>query len=211
MLRRAGDILQLQFGLSLLFASISCGLSSVALADLLADTSAEINYEIALPADGSAGNPLPLAAHWNCGEKSGGYTPAYQLELLRQGKHLLPWFYFSRPDEFKLPDSYYEKPIKAMAALNLPISFVGTQFEYRLTEKKQFLALPQNLNPNLINQSGQLEKVLTPTADKGAWFDAGSEWSRTVIFKKIQRWYPNPPLVLFVSNNEQEKLSGRDI
>lgn len=180
-------------------------------ADKLTDTSREIAREAVLSADSAEGRPLPLAAHWNCGERPGGYSPEYQLKQISQGKHLLPWFYLMRPNESKLVDSYYENPIKEMAQLGLPVSFIGTQFEYRLAEEKKFLELPPELNPNLINSSGKLEKVLTPIAHKGPWIDAGMEWTNTRIIKKIQNWYPHPPLVLFISNNEQERLTGRDI
>jgi hypothetical protein len=39
-----------------------------------------------------AGRPLPLAAHWNRGSKPTGFSPAYQLQLLRAGHHIMPWF-----------------------------------------------------------------------------------------------------------------------
>src|SRR4051794_21166816 len=38
------------------------------------------------------GRPLPLAAHWNStGMYREGFTAAYQLEQIKQGRHLLPW------------------------------------------------------------------------------------------------------------------------
>ena len=37
------------------------------------------------------GRPLPLVGHWNCGDRPGGFGPEFQLRLLQNKHHILPW------------------------------------------------------------------------------------------------------------------------
>ena len=62
---------------------------------------AQIRREALLPPNGPEGKPLPLVSHWNMGSQGRGWTPQYQLELLRQGHHILPWLGWPQgdPDE----------------------------------------------------------------------------------------------------------------
>jgi hypothetical protein len=103
----------------------------------------EIRQEATRPNHGDAGRPLPLAAHWNTsGADRRGFSPTYQLQLLKEGRHILPWLDWPPTDAgldalFKKDDprrqkyidsrlSEYEPIIKELARLRLPISFLAT-------------------------------------------------------------------------------------
>jgi hypothetical protein len=58
-----------------------------------------ITREATRPNRGDAGRPLPLAGHWNVtGMYNEGFTPAYQLKLLKDGRHPLPWIEWPMTD-----------------------------------------------------------------------------------------------------------------
>jgi hypothetical protein len=155
--------------------------------------------------------PLPLIGHWNLGEKKGGYAPVYQFELIEKGKHLLPWFHIPRPQVVSSNFSYYEKAIKKAAQYKLPISFVGTQWEHLLSTEAEYYKLPKNRNPNVIDRNGSVKRVLSPYGPASLWYEVGKRWTSTSLMKKIQEWYPDPPLVIFVSNNEHDLQPAKDL
>jgi hypothetical protein len=168
-----------------------------------------IRSEALLRNSGNAGRPLPLAAHWNMGEASDGFSPSYQMKMIDRGHYLLPWFLM--PNVFAQPDDprwigYYEAAIKRAAQLKLPISLVGTQWEGVLSTADEYLNLPPDQNPNVVTADGQVRRQVSPFGPVNAWQDAGIKWGSSKMIKKLQEWYPNPPLVLFISNNEHSKL-----
>ncbi|MCI0337215.1 MAG: hypothetical protein L0226_06540 [Acidobacteria bacterium] len=153
--------------------------------------------------------PLPLAAHWNLGEEANGFSPSYQMKMIDQGHYLLPWFLM--PNIFAHPEDprwlgYYEAAIKRAAQLNLPIALVSTQWEGMLSTTDEYFNLPPDRNPNVVTVDGQVRREVSPFGPAGAWQEVGLKWGSSQMMKKLQEWYPNPPLVLFVSNNEHTKL-----
>ena len=141
-------------------------------------------------------HPLPLAANWNTGHtRGGGFDPAYQLEQFRQGRYLLPWFELLRPDT-PLPDTYYEPALREWAGLGMPIAFSSTQWDVLVAEK-----IAGNAS------SGAPPPLLRPDSPLEFWYEAGRRWSATPLLARLQAIYPEPPLVLFVSNNEQPKIT----
>ncbi len=169
----------------------------------------EIRREATLLNASDAGHPLPLAAHWNTGETPAGFTPAYQLGMIEKGHHLLPWFSFPVPGE-KSNYEYYVNSIRKAAALGLPISFVGTQWESLLSTRAEFSKLPLDKNPNVIDLNGKVLPSVSPFGPIELWSEAGNKWTSTLLMRKLQEIYPDPPLVLFVSNNEHGKLRWQD-
>lgn len=153
--------------------------------------------------------PLPLMGHWNYGIWPNGFDPAYQLRLIAEGHHLLPWFYLPPPD-LRANDprwlTYYEQPLSKMAAFNLPVSFVGTQWERLLTDDPVYFRLPPDKNPNVVEKDGTIRRAVSPLGPIAPWREAGARWTSAPLFRKFQEWYPNPPMILFVSNNEHAKL-----
>ncbi len=186
-------------------------------------TAAEIRQEATAPSQGPAGRPLPLAAHWNtAGVDRLGFAPPYQLQLLQRGQHLFPWLDWPPTDawldttfkpgdprrqkylESRLPE--FEPIIKELARLKLPLSFLGTQWESILTYDKAYFGLPPEQNPNVIGSDGKMQGRVCPFGPIEPWRQVGRSWTDSTFFKRIQEWYPDPPLVLLISNNEHAKL-----
>jgi hypothetical protein len=142
--------------------------------------------------------PLPLASHWNTGYQPDGFDPVYQLEQFRQGRYLLPWFQLPRPDG-ALPEAYYDTALREWARLKLPISFVSTQWEVLVAEAQSGAAPWGKTEP------------LSPTSSPDAWYLAGRQWGASRLLRRLQAAYPDPPLVLFISNNEQPRLSWPEV
>ncbi|MGA2227687.1 MAG: hypothetical protein ABSH41_24900, partial [Syntrophobacteraceae bacterium] len=179
-------------------------------ADTLRPVSDEIRFEACLPNQNDLGYPLPLAAHWNSGQLKGGFNPKYQMEMIKKGHFLLPWFQLPDPYSTPLDSDYYEGPIRWAAKEGLPISFLSTQWERYLTDASEYFSLPTDRNPNVVNWKGSIEKKVSPFGPIGPWEDLGRKWGSTQTLRKIQRLYPAPPLVLFISNNEHARLTWND-
>ena len=188
---------------------LALGLSCASEAQTGNSTAAEIREEALKPSTGGA-RPLPLAAHWNTGTNEGGFSPAYQMRQIEAGRHLLPWFQMPAPDTPATDAgavAYYEAAIKQAARLKLPVSLVGTQWESLLVTDQAFARLPAEQNPNVVLGDGKIRGEVSPFGPVGPWRDAGRKWTVSPWLKKLQELYPDPPLVIFVSNNEQARLA----
>src|SRR5262245_10625049 len=173
-----------------------------------------IRVEALRPNDSSDGLPLPLVGHWNTGTEAGGFSPDYQMRMIEQGHYLLPWF--NMPSINTLRDdprwvSYYEVAIKRAAQLKLPISIVGTQWESLLVTDPAYFNLPPENNPNVVGLDGTPRREVSPFGDAEVWREVGTRWTASPMMMRLQEWYPDPPLVLFISNNEQPKLSWKRV
>ena len=168
----------------------------------------EIRYEATLPSYGPVGRPLPLAAHWNSGanKRIKGFSPAYQLQMIAQGHYLLPWLRLKSPLEAPGDRYEYQSIIKEIASLKLPISFISTQWESLLSDSPGFYHLDSQNNPNVLGIDGRILKKVSPFGGVNSWVSSGRVWTSRKQVELFQEWYPQPPLVLFVSNNEHSKL-----
>lgn len=173
----------------------------------------EIRHEATLPNNSELGFPLPLAAHWNTGWREGGFSPAYQLQMIENGHYVLPWFFLPSPwdTDSVSRNGYYEKAIKKFAELKIPISFISSQWERYLTDTPKYLQLPGSENPNLVDTKGVIHKKVSPFGPELLWREVGEKWTASPIVRRLQEWYPDPPLVLFISNNEHGKLVWPDV
>jgi hypothetical protein len=177
---------------------------------------AEIRREALLPPNGPGGRPLPLVSHWNMGSQGKGWTPQYQVELLERGCHILPWFAWPPSDPLKNDDSarrfhdYYDGLIGSCRELRLPVSFRGTQWEAMLL-KEEYRQLPPERCPAVVTPEGKVLRKLDPFGPVEPWHDPAREYVDTAGMKELQRMYPDPPLVLFVSNNEAPDLRWHQV
>jgi len=178
--------------------------ASLAVADAIRQQALRPNHD-------GAGRPLPLAAHWNMGIEANGFTPAYQMQMIARGHHLLPWFH--TPDaEMRLDGAWlrYYEPIKRVAELQLPLALVGTQWEHPLTDDPAYFDRAPRDNPNVVGTDGRVQRQVSPFGPVTAWREVGRRWTSSPTMKKLQEWYPDPPRVLFVSNNEHARLPWSD-
>lgn len=175
-----------------------------------------IRHEALLPPNGPEGRPLPLVSHWNMGSQGRGWTPQYQMELLDEGHYILPWMGWPRGDPDKDEkatqrfNDYYAGLLGYCRKLRLPISFRGTQWEAMLV-KKEYRELPPDQCPAVISPEGKAIPKLSPFGPVDKWRDPAREYVDIPAMKKLQEMYPNPPLVLFVSNNEAPDLRWHQV
>lgn len=174
----------------------------------------EIRQEAVRPNMGRDGRPLPLAGHWNLGEASNGFSPSYQMKMIDMGHYFLPWFLMPSVDanpEDPFLIGYYEASIKRAAQLRLPIALIGTQWESLLASDDNYAGLPASKNPNVVLANGTIRREVSPFGPLPLWKEIGVKWGSSPMMKKLQNWYPDPPLVLFISNNEQRKLEWKNV
>ena len=173
-----------------------------------------IRSEALLPNAGPAGHPLPLAAHWNKGHHPTriGYDPTYMLDRIEEGDRILPGFAMPGPRGTSTPMSYFEPALRRAAELKLPITFIGTQWESILyNESYPFYALPPERNPNVIEadalgSTNKIRKQVSPFGPVEPWYEAGRLWGASDVLTQLQAFYPDPPMVIFLSNNEAAHL-----
>jgi hypothetical protein len=83
---------------------------------------------------------------------------------------------------------------------------IGTQWEVNLSVEDRYLNLPPDQNPNVVAADGKVRREVSPFGPVALWREAGMQWATSPMMKKLQEWYPDPPLLLFISNNEHVKL-----
>jgi len=179
-------------------------------ADTVADA---IRAEAIRPNDSPEGLPLPLATHWCTGShpRSEGLAPIHQMQWVAEGRHLLPWLQhpplgdeLSEDGEARFR-AYFEKAIQRAAELKLPLCFKASQWE-RLLSAKPWVDLPPEKNPNVLTPEGTIQKMVSPFGPLEPWREVGRMHTASAAMKRLQAWYPDPPLVMFLSNNEHRKL-----
>ena len=126
------------------------------------------------------------------------------------GHHLLPWFAHPRGavptngQDFQY--RYYKSSIERARELSLPVTFVTTQWESGLS-RKPYMDLPPAENPDVVTADGKVQGRVSPFGPVAPWRRIGRQHTDEPWMKQIQQWYPNPPLVVFLSNNEHAKLN----
>ena len=162
------------------------------------------------PAVPGAQHPLPLAASWNTGLRALGFSPDWQVEQIRRGRYLLPWMVLSPPPKGPayvgyasvFDATYYASAIEFLAQHRLPLSFEMDPWESLLPRESPFYARTDAHGSGL---------PLSPFGPVRPWYEAGRAWARHPSLRQLQRLYPDPPLVLFISDNEAERVSADDL
>lgn len=155
-------------------------------------------------------NPLPLAASWNTGHyKPGeGYNPDWQLEMIESDHHMLLTIHYSGP-EAAINDwwlQYCQGALRKAAEKRLPICLGCTQWEASLYGLEKYYNLPPQENPCWVDTEGKVQKAVSPFGPVKWWRQLGREWTETPLMKAMQEWYPHPPYVIMLSNNEARDL-----
>ena len=174
-----------------------------AIAAILRDSNPEI---------AGAAHPLPLAASWSTGLTPFGFTPAWQVEQIRRGHDLLPWLWMGAPpvEPARNPGYatvfdaiYYGSAIGYLARHRLPLTFDMPPWEILLPRVSAEYAKRTD--------SGGYPRDISPFGPVSPWYAAGRAWARNPSLLQLQRLYPDPPLVLFISDNESSKLTPDDL
>jgi len=170
----------------------------------------EIRREALLPPNGPAGRPLPLASHWNVGSVRKTFEPAHQIGLIQRGCHVLPWCAWPRgdPENPKQRErfmGYYGALIGLCRQLKLPLSIRATQWEAMLV-KKAYREGPVERWAGVLTPDGERMPKVSPFSPIEPWKDPAKAYVDTPGMRKLQQMYPDPPRVLWVSNNEAPDL-----
>jgi hypothetical protein len=161
-----------------------------------------------------AEHPLPLAASWSTGVTALGFSPAWQVAQIRDGQYLLPWFWLGAPPVEPTTDSspgyatiadalYYGPAISYLSRHDLPLAFDMPPWEILLPKVSPAYAKKTD--------SGGHPLDISPFGPVSPWYEAGRAWTRSPSLRQLQRLYPDPPLVLFLSDNESSKLTPDDL
>src|SRR5262249_15728947 len=153
---------------------------------------------------GTSGRPLPLASLWNAGWKPTAYTPSVQIQMVRDGHHVLPTLYLPDPSGQNKGPDYYRTAIEAAKTLRLPLTFKSTQWESLLLADPQASIVARACGANRVALTAS--RCLSPFASVDSWRSAGAAWGGTQTLRELQSAYPDPPLVVFLSNNEAPRL-----
>ena len=156
---------------------------------------------------------LPLLSHWNVGipELTDAMNPMYMIGRIEQGEHILVSWKLDPYYADTIGSSYYEESIKKAAELQLPLVFILPSPESALTKDSYYKGLPIEDNPNVVDANNNILDKLSPFGPDDKWKEVGSHWSNTALMDNLQTWYPNPPLVIFISEDEAEKLSWNEL
>jgi hypothetical protein len=176
-----------------------------------------VRHETLLPPNGPEGRPLPLVGHWNMGSYGKGWTSTRQMQWINEGRYLLPWFGWPQPRNVGLSKdgeaqetTPYVEYLQFCKELDLPISFRGTQWEAMLV-RSEYRERPVEQCPAVVTPEGKAVKKLSPFGPIEPWRDPAEYYVATEAMKKAQSIYPDPPRVLFVSNNEAPDLRWHQV
>ena len=156
---------------------------------------------------------LPLVASWNTGIPTyiKAMDPMYMISRIENGEHILVSWKLDPYYDETIGYDYYEESIKKAAELGLPLVFVVPAPESALSLDSTFLNMDAKENPNVVNAKGEILNKLSPFGPDKNWEDVGEMWASSDMMAQIQEWYPNPPLVVFVSENRSDKLTWKEI
>ncbi len=165
------------------------------------------------------GRPLPLAAHWH----RRYYPLSYQIEQISKGRHLLPWLPTpvpGRDGKNALGDN--EAAFKKLRKWKMPFVLItGGQWEATLYDHKlKWRSLPPDKSPLVVlhkpikGKDGKTKltaKQLSPFGAVEPWRQVGEYWMGSAGMKALQEAYPDPPMVIIVSNNEASDLRWHEV
>jgi PKD repeat protein len=177
-------------------------------------------------------NPLPYAANWESGSNNRleGFSPGWQMDMIEKGHCLLlqfgynyrfgDWFVESYLDE------YFRDPIEKASNYGIPLGFKTTQPESMLFGDP-WISLPPEENPNAVENDGTVQDKVSPCGPVEHWRTVGecwvnphllvnygytpSDWWSNPLLSRFQDWYPDPPFVIWLSNNEAGDLDLEDV
>jgi hypothetical protein len=172
--------------------------------------------------------PFPVGGSWNVA--AGQFSPDYLVQLISEGHHVAVAFEDPQsaafggstldgrvgPDLQKKLDEYYRPAMEFAKAHNLPIVFRGwnwgsdpVNFQTKLQGQRGVEFQTDELAAVL--EGGVPSKSKTdPLGPVAAWQSWGRFWFGNRLIQELQSIYPNPPLVLFLNNNESGDLHVSD-
>lgn len=162
--------------------------------------------------------------HWHNKENPRReWGPNYFVEMIKNGHHVLPSFvdpqflgkhYIGdKPDERRqkridtMMEHYYRKPLEFCREHNLPIAFRDWNWIARIKKYEQWRERWADAKFSVEETSALIEngkpgRLVSPFGPIERWTEWGEFWFGNPIMKRIQEIYPDPPMVVFLDNNE---------
>ncbi len=184
-------------------------------------------------ANGKQGRPLPLTASWVC---QGMFGPQRTMAMIKAGHHVIPtlgagpgfmarYAYILENKGFreqKLPAymAEIEPVLKFCAEHKLPISMGGhnwatgpvrMEFDYnRAPKHNRKTFTPEESVRLMIEKDGKIQsgswKMSSPFGPDERWREFARWWMDNPAMKRIRELYPDPPLVVWLNNNEAGEI-----
>ena len=157
----------------------------------------------ALRANGDTeGRQLPLAAHWH----RNTLPLSYQIDLINQGYPILPWMPYSRSMSADRVQNDHGDALAVLRSWNMPLVLLyGNQWDGAFYSSEYADEPIENTGCGM-NLDGTRMKKNSPLSPIQPWHDLGVKWSDNECVHTIESLYPDPPLVIFMSNNETARL-----
>lgn len=174
-----------------------CATGSGAKGDEIPQAAREVRAEAMRQNLDPDGRPLPMAAHWH----SGGFPLSMQMKLIRGGHHIMPFVsWYTRAGS--PPEG-----TRQLRKWNLPFAIIhGNQWLSRFRRKARFKELSPEESPLVLSRGGEKMDKISPFGPVQPWEDLGRMLANEAVIEDMQEAYPEPPLVLLVSNNESNRL-----
>jgi len=156
-------------------------------------------------------NKLPYWGSWNTGEfqrwdgEDRGYSPDWQLPRIQAGDHIVPTFELitdSLPVNVRSVRSphYYEPMWSYVKEHNLPLTFVGRNFEGMFARLEPWVSMGPELFTSRPDGS-VTNKVSAWVNNFDHWYDLGFRLGEYLQVEYAND-YSNPPYVYLGNNNE---------
>ncbi|QXD16952.1 hypothetical protein GQ464_008465 [Rhodocaloribacter litoris] len=177
------------------------------------DVVREMRAEVVKSSTDPAGRPLPVAAHWARGFGLQNFSSDYQIELLARGHHVMPTLPIPSPGGTSYPGL---AAVTRLAEWGAPFSLRVDQWENLLLSKDhprdepgRWRNLPPEQSPLTLAPNGQLVRILSPLGAVEPWYEVGKYYTASPAFGQLEAAYPDPPLVIMLSNNEARRLEPK--
>lgn len=149
------------------------------------------------------GRPLPLVAGW----ESSGISLSTQISMIQDGVPLLPWIINKAVLQNSDIPTSDQDALKTFREWNIPIALISTQWEGQFTLSSDYKNLPIEKTGLGLNIDGSKMAIISPLSPIEPWRELGKKWTDDTFIKSLQSFYPDPPLIFFISNNEAQKLN----
>ncbi|MFW6133088.1 MAG: LamG-like jellyroll fold domain-containing protein [Planctomycetota bacterium] len=150
--------------------------------------------------------------------KPRAWDPTYFTELIEQGRHVLPTF----PDPMTrgAPEGElvrlgvsFEPALEYCARHKLPIAFRDWNLADVVAqhEKHKEGGYSNDQTARFIKDGKQLGRKASPIGDIERWREFGRAWGGSGFIKAMAEIYPDPPLIVYLNNNEAGKVRVGDL
>ena len=179
----------------------------------------DISHWASQPANGPEGRPLPLTGSWNIGryyhqpwekDQEISWDPTYFTRLIERGHHVLPTFPdpMTRQDkpegDFGILGVRFVPAIKYCAKHNLPFAFRDWNWADSVAkhERHKDGGFSNEETARFIVNGKQKGRRASPIGNIERWREFGRRWGGNGYARAMAEIYPNPPLVVYLNNNE---------